>query len=228
MRTVLSIVVALLLAFGVAAAALPQLARAASPRAVLQGSLFLPWVYSPIAPPTCAAFSHDGSKFAVGGSGGVQLFMASAGVLLKGLSTAAQTICSLRYSPNGAILAVGGISTTNNRAGGVVELWNVDDDTLIASLHTSAGGVFGIAFSRDGTLLADSGFGYANGGTVGLIECWNVATQQPVASIQTEANNVVDSVDFALDGQALAAGGAIYNANGNTPVGGFLGLWSIA
>lgn len=179
-----------------------------------QSPLTVNWLYAQIPTPTTLAFSPNGTFEVVGGQWGVQVYSASSGTLLQCLPfTAWSSANSVAFSPNSALLAVGGVGTS-----GVVEAWNVANWSLLGTFKTSAAAVNSVAFSADNATPADGG---TSASGTGVVELWNVATQSLTSTLGTAATSV-SSVAFSSDGVTLAVGGA--NSTGvvelwNTPTG---------
>lgn len=201
---------------------------------VAQSPLFVNWLYSPVPVQRSVAYSPSGSLIAVGGRGGIQIFEASSGALIRCLPTAATCsevqppahagVNSVSFSPDGQLLAVGG-QQVENVSGvvtetGVAEIWRVSTGTLVASLGTLAqNAVLAVGFSPDGSLLGVGGQG-AGGG---VLELWSVPTTTLVDSLPSASavGGTVNSLAFSPDGLNLADGGS-------DDAGGLLEVWNIA
>jgi WD40 repeat protein len=110
------------------------------------------------------------------------------------------TVTSVAFSPDGQILAFGGLSTT-------VELWNVSDPTHPRSLggpligHTGA--VWSVSFDPQGRTLASAGQDKA-------VRLWDLTDPaHPVTLGQPLKGHLaaVNTVAFSPDGHMLASGG---------------------
>ena len=167
-------------------------------------------------------FSADGNSVAVGGSPSVlETYKSVAtGEAITSFNTAAyEGVSSVALSPNGALLADGGLN--DYAISGVLELWNLSTGN-VSNLNTSANyGVNSVAFSPDSSTLADGGT-YSDpstGSESGVLELWDVATST-VTTLPTSASRGVYSVAYSPDGKTVAVGGS----NGS----GVVELWDVS
>ncbi len=162
-------------------------------------------------------FSPDGQTLAMAGEeGNVELWdVESRRQLRKLVSPNAAPLHTVRYSPDGSVIAAGGIEDNN------VTLWDAVSGRVIgAPIDTNPpqlGGAHSISFSPDSKRIAVPGAP----GTVGI---WEVATGQRVGRplVIGEAN--VDEAIFAEDGRTLIASdesGSVYMVDIGTgrPIG---------
>lgn len=169
-------------------------------------------------------YSPDGSTIAIGlgnGSGSVQLWDASTCTLRQTLTTNATAISSVKFSPDGSKLAVGG-SLANSS--GDLEVWSVKTGQRLVSIGTGANqSIKSVAFSTDSSLLADCGFS-TDGATlnqVGVVEVWQTSDARLIASYAT-STTIASSIAFSRDGSNLAVAGQSGSART------VLEIWSLA
>ena len=103
-------------------------------------------------------------------------------------------VVSVRFSPDGKVLAVGGYRE--------VRLVDPVSGEIFATLSGHANYVRSVAFSPDGELLAAAGGPPQIGGE---IKIWNVKTQQLVRTIEGH-KDCIYSVAWSPDGKLIASG----------------------
>ena len=153
------------------------------------------------------AFSPDGKTLASGGGSFVDgnSLIEDTTVRLWDVATHRQVALSLtghtgdvesvRFSPDGTILASGG-----GFLDGTVRLWDVATHRQIGQPLTGHRlDVQSVAFSPDGTILA-------SGSQDKTVRLWDVATHRQIGQPLTGHDGEVRSVAFSPDGRTLAAG----------------------
>jgi dipeptidyl aminopeptidase/acylaminoacyl peptidase len=103
-------------------------------------------------------------------------------------------VASLKFSPDGKLLAVGGYQ--------VVRLFDPTTSKLVATLPGHADYVRSIAFSPDGKMLAAAGGPPQRGGE---IKIWDVETRQALKTLNGH-KDCIYSVAWSPDGKLLASG----------------------
>lgn len=107
---------------------------------------------------------------------------------------------SLAVSPDGQLLAVGGIDSS--KWDGTVSIWRVEDGTAVFRLKGHTGWVHAVAFSPDGQLLASGGSPKDHS-----VKIWKVADGSLVHTMEHRPGYAVRALAFSPDGQLLASGG---------------------
>ena len=103
-------------------------------------------------------------------------------------------VASLKFSPDGKLLAVGGYQ--------VVRLFDSATGKPLATLSGHADYVRSIAFSPDGKMLAAAGGPPQRGGE---IKIWDMQTHQPLKTLNGH-KDCIYSVAWSPDGKLLASG----------------------
>lgn len=159
----------------------------------------------------------------------LELWNASSGTLVSSLHTTANyALCSVVFSPNGKLLADGGVDGSSSS--GVVELWNVSSNSLAQSLSTEEnGGVRSVAFSQDGSALAVAGQSYnpITSGFRNLTEIWNAMSGNLLKTLNTQTSSCIEAVALSHDGRKLAVGGYTLDSYSGTQTG-LLQIWDPA
>jgi WD40 repeat protein len=151
-----------------------------------------------------SAFSRDGRLLAVSDNGfdggGTYVWRVATGRVIATLAHPAQGSGSLRFSPDGDTLAIGG--------DGKVYLWDAARAVSSGTLSDPGGGAATFAFSPDGRTLAVT---YPNSGTVQL---WDVAARKVTATLTDPASKGAGEVVYSPAGNLLA----VTDRNGNAYV----------
>jgi WD40 repeat protein/mono/diheme cytochrome c family protein len=113
---------------------------------------------------------------------------------IKPEAKATSPVTSVKFSPDGSVLAVGGDKE--------VRLIDPASGKLLASLAGHADAVRSLAFSPDGQLLAAAGGAPQNQGE---IKIWNVALHQLVKTLAGH-RDCIYSIAWSPDGKLIASG----------------------
>ncbi len=133
-------------------------------------------------------FSPDGSKL-IGGSGEViRIWDVATGELLLTFAAHANTIDSLKYSPNGKVIASHGGDNS-------VCLWDANTGEFLRNFKEDTTEVSSIDFSKDGKTLAI----VSSDGTLRL---WNSQTGEKIKTITSETK--LNIVAYSPDGETFA------------------------
>ena len=119
----------------------------------------------------------------------VKLWSVTEGSELFTLGGHLSDIHAVAFSPDGSLLASGGIDPT-------VKIWDVKNGQLIRSLQ-SGEGVMDVIFSPDGTLVASAG-------SDGTVKLWD-ATNGKLLKTLVHPDELM-TVAFSPDGTLLASG----------------------
>ncbi|MFJ5050394.1 hypothetical protein [Streptomyces sp. NPDC088719] len=155
-----------------------------------------------------AAFSSDGQLLAGVEEGTVKVRGVPDGRTRQTLSTPADMLPSLAFSPDRATLASGGDD-------GTVRLWDLNTRQSRATLIGHTSGVTSLAFSPDGRTLASGSGSMGNSRNNGTILLRDASTGRPRITLSGAFD--VDSIVFSPDSQTLAASG----------IDGIVRLWDV-
>jgi WD40 repeat protein len=146
--------------------------------------------------------TKDGEIIASKDEGGTFELRNINGSLLKTIkSSNISPIWSMKFSPDGKIIAIGGANFNQG-----VELWNIDG-TLLTTLVTEVKVVRSVEFSPDGKTIAIGGDNKKN------VEIWSPNGQ---LLNKIKGTDSVQVVSFHPDGQIIAVGENIGNVNLST------------
>jgi WD40 repeat protein len=168
-----------------------------------------------------APFNADGTRIAVGASGGdmaqgnaffpeVKIYDAQSGEEALALKGHVTRLSCVAYSADGKLVASGSMgrshSTKFNRRGiapvpaGGIGIWDAQAGKLLRTLEGHTDGTYCIALSPDGARLASGGEDEASSNWE--LRIWNVQTGEQLFVRKCGIN----SLAFSPDGQHLAAG----------------------
>jgi WD40 repeat protein/serine/threonine protein kinase len=187
------------------------------------------------APIVRALFSPNGQILATGSfDHTVMLWDVKASRLISILTNAFE-VGSLSFSPDGKVLAVGGLMGAGYEKPDFkitkrLTFWDVQSQKKSNLLPDAAVGAAAVAFSEDGRLFATSHFD-------GSVRIWDFRQGRLLAEFPQEHRNVVWSVAFSRDCTRLASSGddgkvVVYDVAGQSVLsrlkshGGF--AWSVA
>ncbi|MCX6057030.1 MAG: protein kinase [Chloroflexi bacterium] len=145
------------------------------------------------APAYAVAYSPDGKQIATGNRtllAGVVIWDATTGEKLDTLDFYDPS--SIDYSPDGKLLAIGGMD-------GTVSIWDALKGTKLWTVKNEALTIWGIKFNPEGNLLATVGFD-------GTTRLWDVTNGANLLTLYVDSDGAT-SVAFSPDGKQLAVGG---------------------
>lgn len=144
------------------------------------------------------AISGDGSKFAIGGKGGLLKVFSSGGTLLRSLSGHTSWVNGLSFSGND-LLASGCSDKT-------VKIWNASTGSLIRTISVGGSDVISVSLSPDGRYVASGDFGQQ-------VNVYDVNSGSLVRTLYGHTGTIW-GIKFSPDGRYLVSG----DANGNIKV----------
>jgi WD40 repeat protein len=132
-------------------------------------------------------WSPDGSEIAAATSHGIALF-STADFQFKGLIPTSIMLRCLTYSPDGSLLAGGGVD-------GKITVWKTSDFQMMNTLDASDQAVVALAFSPDNSALAASTWDHT-------IQVWNTSTWHKMVTLQGHLSTPT-ILQFSQDGKIL-------------------------
>jgi tricorn protease-like protein len=144
----------------------------------------------------CAsAFTADGKIIATSSDREIRLWDVKSQRRLGTFNAPRGSIWTLSFSPDGRLLAAGGVADRE------VNVWDVTDRThprLLPPLIGHTAGARAVAFSPDGRTLASGSFD-------STVKLWSVALWQEIATLR-EHSSEVGCLAFSSDGNTLFTG----------------------
>ncbi len=141
-------------------------------------------------------FSRDGQTLAVcrheqvNGMAAMSLIDAATGKILRRLDGLNSAVCSQAFSPNGKLLAIGGL--------GLARLWNTATGKEIVPAAGHSGAITTVAVSADGRLTATCSM-HEN-----MVRLWDTATGRQIRGLEGHKSGV-EEVTISPDGKLLAS-----------------------
>jgi WD40 repeat protein len=154
-------------------------------------------------------FTPDGKQLLATDWPEIRAWEVSTGREVRTIDT--KHVTSFALSPNGAVLASGGVEYVNNRAEARLLLWDSATARELQQLQGHEHGVDALAFSPDGTTLASA--------EVDKIFLWDVATGKELRRME-KTGGIKQRLVFSPNGKTLAS-----TAPGNETV---IRLWHVA
>jgi WD40 repeat protein len=168
--------------------------RAVLPKtAGLSGPLEVTLPVGPLPLVAAVAFSPDGKRLATGVYGRVTVWDLEAAKPVKFLTNVLGAVNDLKFSPDGALLAVSGGQPS---ARGDLRLFDTKDWKLVRSLGGHLDTVSGVAFSPDGATLASASFDKT-------VRLWDVKTGKVLHTYGGHSDSVY-AVAFGPGGEWYA------------------------
>ena len=143
------------------------------------------------------AISPDGSLIATTRQDNEpKLYDATTGAVVRTLPLKGQGLCAT-FSPDGKTIATGTIALAGDKSRGTLQTWNVASGELLQTKDVHPVSVTAAAYSPDGKMLA-----YGDYRKVVLVNSESLETEREFYGM----SGVIESLCFAPDGAALAAG----------------------
>jgi WD40 repeat protein len=151
------------------------------------------------------AYAPDGKSYAAAYSGTIEVFSSKDNSQVSSFTTTLPTISSMKYSPDGTTIAIGGLNNVSQESLGI---WNVKTGSLVCSMNSTAfGEVNEFDFSPDGKTLVSGGRQSSTTQTTPVVELWNTTNGSLIASLKTECSAVL-CTKFSPNGKLIAVGGS--------------------
>ena len=145
------------------------------------------------------SISRDGTRIAVAGDGGVELWDIGSGASLGRLGDGSPT-ADVAFDPTGELVAFGFAAGTGSVRFGDAEVWDVARHARIATVKADRYGVFAVALSPDGKILATEGW-------ESIVRLWDTRTGALILEFDERGAEAFSWLDFSPDGRRLAVGG---------------------
>ena len=158
-----------------------------------------PWVVNEPGPYPVVSISRDGTRLAVAGSGGVELWDVGSGAGLGRLGDGSPA-ADVAFDPTGELVAFGLPGSTGSVRAGEAEVWNVARNARITTVKADLYGVLAVALSPDGRILATEG-------AESIVRLWDARTGALIREFDERGTEVWSILDFSPDGRRLAVAG---------------------
>ena len=168
-----------------------------APSTHAQTGLSYQWIYSPIFLPVNVAYSPDSSLFAIGGSGGIQIYSASTQSLISCISTGYGT-GGVAFLPDGKTLA--------SISGSLICFWDIATGNQINTFSSTGGSIAAFAISADGAEIAACENSYTiSQGPIAAVETWDINSGTLLAS-RRMVGVTLSGIAYSPDGASIALG----------------------
>ncbi len=136
------------------------------------------------------AWSPDSSIIAYNTDNNILLMKATSQETIQTLKGHKNRVWSLRWSPNGKILASGSTDQT-------IKLWNPNNGKIIWDIKDLKSPVVNVAWAPQGTLLISAS-------KDSTIHIWDIVKKRQLGVLEGHSN-IITSVGFSSDGQVIAS-----------------------